>query len=67
MGRPRPSKCCWGASILSDTCPAVEDGEHEWEYQDDSFDHEYGTEVVRYWLCLHCMETKELGPGDCDE
>lgn len=46
----------------------TEDGgfDHEWEFQDDSFDHEFGTERVHYWLCVHCGETKNMEPGDYD-
>lgn len=38
--------------------------DHEWVYQDDSFDHEYGTEVIRYWLCEKCGETKPFKSTD---
>lgn len=37
---------------------------HEWEFQDDSFDHEFGTEVIRYYACIHCDATREPNDGD---
>jgi hypothetical protein len=46
-----------------------EDGndDHEWELVDDSFDHEFGTEIIRYFRCERCGETKEIGPRDLDD
>jgi hypothetical protein len=45
--------------------PALPDAcDHEWEFQDDSFDHEFGTEVVHYWLCTKCEATREMESGD---
>jgi hypothetical protein len=41
--------------------------DHEWEFQDDSFDHEYGTERVHYWRCAHCDETRAMEAGDYDD
>lgn len=38
--------------------------DHDWELQDDSFDHEFGTEKVVYWLCLCCDKTKDIQQGD---
>lgn len=35
----------------------VEECDHEWRYQNDDFDHEFGTERVRYWECELCGET----------
>ena len=43
--------------------PAVE-CDHEWEFQDDSFSHEYGTEQVHYWRCELCEATRNVEPGD---
>ena len=41
--------------------------DHEWEFQDDSFGHEYGTEIIQYWMCRHCGETRSLEAlGDDD-
>lgn len=47
----------------------TEDGsiEHEWEFRDDSFDHDLGVEVVHYWCCARCDATKPLEPGDFDD
>ena len=48
----------------------TEDGgfDHDWKFQDDSFDHEYGegTERVHYWFCTVCEETKDMAAGDYD-
>jgi hypothetical protein len=41
---------------------------HEWEFQDDSFDHAFGTERVHYFRCGICNETRGMEPGDyCDD
>lgn len=32
--------------------------DHDWEKHDDSFDHEYGTEVIRYEQCRRCFKIK---------
>ena len=37
---------------------------HDWQLQDNSFDHEYGCEQIYYWECTICGETKGLEPGD---
>ena len=37
--------------------PCYANGEgydHDWEYIDDSFDHEFGTEARGHWECLNC-------------
>lgn len=36
--------------------------EHDWEKQDDSFDHEFGTEVIVYERCTHCGATQDHEP-----
>lgn len=36
--------------------------DHEWEFQDDSFDHEFGTEVIHYWECPKCGATTDKSP-----
>ena len=41
--------------------------DHEWEFVNDSFDHEYGTEQVHYWRCANCDATKDMEPGDYDD
>jgi hypothetical protein len=54
---------------MSDIHPcAIEEGEfdHDWEFQDDSFDHEYGTEQIHYWQCTRCNATKNTEAGDYD-
>jgi hypothetical protein len=43
-----------------------EECDHNWEFCDDSFDHEYGTEQVHYFLCSECGETRDVEPGDFD-
>jgi hypothetical protein len=41
--------------LAKDVAP---DCDHDWHFQDDSFDHEFGTEVIHYWLCEKCGVTK---------
>lgn len=41
--------------------------DHEWEFVDDSFDHEYGTEQVHYWRCKYCDKTREMEAEDEEE
>ena len=41
--------------------------DHEWVIQDDSFDHEYGTEVIRYFVCKHCDAVRDIESGDYDD
>ena len=31
-----------------------QDCEHDFEFCDDSFTHEFGTEIIRYWQCTIC-------------
>lgn len=40
-----------------DTCPP---GGCDWEFCDDSFDHEFGTETIQYEECRHCGTTRAL-------
>lgn len=40
--------------------------DHEWEFCDDSFDHEFGTEVIRYWRCEKCGKTTTRNPEPQD-
>lgn len=49
--------------------PCYFEGEidHEWEFVDDSFDHEFGTERVHYWRCSRCDATREMEAGDYDD
>lgn len=41
-----------------------EECDHDWRIRDDSFDHEFGTEVLVCWECEKCGATKELSKGD---
>lgn len=41
--------------------------DHDWKLQDDSFDHEFGTQVVRYMQCSRCDATKEEEPYEFDD
>lgn len=50
-----------------DDTPPCERGEHEWEFQDDSFGHEFGTERVHYFQCQNCDATRGVEPGDFPE
>ena len=41
--------------------------DHDWKFQDDSFDHEFGTERVHYWRCERCGAiTWEMEDSDSD-
>jgi hypothetical protein len=44
-----------------------EDDEHDWEFIDDSFDHEYGTERIHYWRCRECGITRNTEASDYSE
>lgn len=37
---------------------------HDFEVQDDSFDHEFGTEVIVYYLCQECGKTEPFDYND---
>lgn len=43
-----------------DTEPAnvtiIEPCDHDWQFVDESFSHEFGTEVLGSWECLKCGE-----------
>ena len=41
--------------------------DHDWKLQDDSFDHEFGTESIHYWLCTKCEATKDIEAEDFGE
>jgi hypothetical protein len=47
----------------------TEDGgfDHDWEFCDESFDHEYGCEQVHYFVCRNCEETRDMEDGDYDD
>ena len=58
-----PACCASNANIDIDSA-AVEMGDaskidHDWQFHDDSFDHEFGVEVIRYWQCERCAKTGE--------
>lgn len=38
--------------------------DHEWETQNDSFSHEFGTEIIVYDRCVLCGAEKEYEPYD---
>lgn len=38
--------------------------DHDWEFQDDSFDHAFGTERIHYFQCKHCEATRPMAAGD---
>lgn len=38
--------------------------DHDWKFQDDSFDHEFGTERVYHWQCERCGATREMESAD---
>lgn len=40
--------------------------DHNWEFQDDSFDHEFGTETVHYFMCAECGATRDIETSDYD-
>lgn len=44
-------------------CP---DCETELEYHDDSFDHEFGVEIIKYFWCPKCDKEVEVH-GDDEE
>ena len=37
--------------------------DHDWHFHDDTFDHEFGVEVIRYWQCERCGQTGERNVG----
>lgn len=49
--------------------------DHDWRYQNGDFDHEFGTQRVRYWECNLCGERcgesdytpDELDPDDPED
>lgn len=43
------------------------DCDHDWKFADDSFDHEFGCEVVRFMRCEKCDATKECDDDGPDE
>ena len=41
--------------------------EHDWEFVDDSFDHEHGTEIIHYWRCAFCSKERDMESADYHE
>jgi hypothetical protein len=41
--------------------------DHDWHVQDDSFGHEFGTEIIVYDLCEKCGATKQCDEVDYDD
>jgi hypothetical protein len=46
---------------------AAEPCDHEWEVIDQSFDHEYGREVIVFRQCLTCGEEADYDPPRFDD
>jgi hypothetical protein len=42
--------------------PATFPCDHEWEVIDDSFSHEYGTEIIVFEQCAKCEQTRDHEP-----
>jgi hypothetical protein len=40
--------------------------DHDWDFVDESFDHEYGTERVHFWRCKLCDAEREMEYSDYD-
>lgn len=38
--------------------------DHDWEFCDDSFDHEYGCERIHFWRCSKCEAEKPTNSAD---
>ena len=47
--------------------PVLEPCDHDWKLVDDSFDHEFGTEVCGHMQCTKCEETREIEDGEFDD
>ena len=61
------AECQSLADKLLQTHPCIlEDGnfDHEWKFVDDSFDHEYGTQIEVYYECKCCKATKDYEGDD---
>lgn len=43
-----------------------EECEHDWQFQDDSFDHEFGIEIIVYDECMTCGATRPHEPREQD-
>ncbi len=62
-----PMCCAANANIDLDSAAAEMSDEsridHNWQFHDDSFEHEFGVEVIRYWQCERCGQTGDRGVG----
>ena len=45
----------------------VDEYEHEWEVIDDSFDHEFGCEVIVFERCQICNAERKYDPPTFDD
>lgn len=41
--------------------------DHEWEVIDESFDHEYGTEIIVFERCSVCSAERDYNPPTFDD
>ena len=41
--------------------------DHIWKLQDDSFDHEYGTQQIFYFICTECGAERGLDESDYED
>lgn len=62
-----PSCCATNANIDIDTasvemCDASRI-DHDWQFHDDSFDHEFGKQVAFHWECERCGKSGGSGVG----
>lgn len=48
-------------------CPTCEGKDIELEYEDASFDHAFGTEIVRFYYCPECDYQIDAGEVEEDE
>lgn len=48
-------ECDCGEQML----PDPEKCDHDYQWEDTSFDHEYGTESSGFWECQHCQHNPE--------
>jgi len=45
----------------------VDECDHDWEVIDDSFDHEFGREVIVFERCQKCDAEREYDPPTFDD
>jgi len=61
---------CGNASTVVDAHKALHDAlvcDHDWKTEDQSFDHEFGTERVVFDQCQNCDETRENNPHEAED